>query len=75
MIKQYSKTSSRQRTIVKLIVVSRLSSSNKDGIVHYMFSGVTGTLSYKYVLQCLNIAFIIANSADPGEMQHCQTTF
>ena len=28
----------------------------------------------KYVLQSLNIAFIIANSADPGEMQHYQTT-
>ena len=37
-----------------------------------MFKGSQVDFPNKYVLQSLNIAFIIANSADPDEMQ--QTT-
>ena len=38
----------------------------------YTFKGSLGDFPNKYVLQSLNIAFIIANSAYPDEMQ--QTT-
>ena len=47
-------------------------SYNKDGIANYMFKGSQVKYPNKCVLQALNLAFIIANSADPDELQ--QTT-
>ena len=43
-------------------------SYNKDGIFHYMFKGSQLYYPNKCVLQFLNIAFIIANIADPDEI-------
>ena len=38
------------------------------------FQGSQVDFPNQFVLQSLNIAFIIEKSADPDEMQHCQTT-
>ena len=43
-----------------------------DGMSIICFKGSQVDFPSKYVLQSVNIAFIIANSADPGEMQHYQ---
>ena len=40
------------------------------GLSIICFKGSHVDFPNKYVLQSLNIAFIIANSADPDEMQH-----
>ena len=40
---------------------------SKDGIAHYVFSGSQVDFSNKFVLQSLNIAFIIEKSADPDQ--------
>ena len=48
-------------------------SYNQDGIVHFSFKRSQVDFPNKYVLQSLNIEFImIANSAYPDEMQHYQ---
>ena len=44
------------------------------GLSIICFKGSQKGFPNKYVLQSLNIAFIIENSADPDEMQRCQTT-
>ena len=44
------------------------------GFSFICFKGSKADFPNKYVLQSLNIAFIIANSADPNEMQYWQTT-
>ena len=40
------------------------------GLSIYILRGHMWTFPNKYVLQSLSIALIIANSADPDEMQH-----
>ena len=42
------------------------------GLSIICFKGSQVDFSNKYVLQSLNFEFIIANSADPDEMQHYQ---
>ena len=44
------------------------------GLSIICFKGSQVDFPNQYVLQSLNIAFIIANRADPDEMQHYQTT-
>ena len=39
------------------------------------FKGSQVDFPNKYILQCLKIAFIIANSADPDEMQITKLPF
>ena len=51
---------------------SHTDSYNKDGISIICFKRLQVDFPNKYVLQSLNIAFIIANSVDPDEMQHYQ---
>ena len=43
------------------------------GLSIICFQGSQVDFPNKYVLQSLNIAFIIANNADTGDIQHCQT--
>ena len=40
-------------------------------LVHYMFKGSQKDFPNKYVLQSLNIAFIIENSADSVTLMEC----
>ena len=42
------------------------------GLSIICFKGSQVDFPNKYVLQSLNIAFIIANSADPDEIKHYQ---
>ena len=53
-------------------ILGRLIFLTDSYIVHYVLSLSQVDFPNKCVFQTLNIAFIIANSADPGEMQ--QTT-